>query len=43
MSMTLKAADLIESIAAAAPEDPADPVGEDELLAWLAQRGEGTA
>jgi DNA primase len=33
----------IEAIEAAQPEDPADPVGEEELLAWLAQRGEGHA
>ncbi|MGN6695048.1 MAG: DNA primase [Aquihabitans sp.] len=25
------------------PDSPPDPIGEDELLAWLAQRGEGTA
>ncbi len=25
------------------PDAPPDPVGEDELLAWLAQRGEGDA
>ncbi|HRW36911.1 MAG TPA: DNA primase [Aquihabitans sp.] len=33
----------IEAIEAAAPEDPPDPVGEGELLAWLARRGEGAA
>lgn len=33
----------IEAIEAAAPEDPPDPVGEGELLAWLAHRGEGDA
>ena len=25
------------------PDAPPDPIGEDELLAWLAERGEGSA
>ena len=34
---------LIEAIESAAPEDPPEPIGEGELLGWLARRGEGDA